>query len=165
MEYRGHSAIYEKLAALGIPFEYYEHPPLPTAEEAMKHRHDVDALHCKNLFFRNHKGNRHYLVIFEHSNNMAIRELEQILKQGKLSFASAERLQKYLRVIQGSVSPLGLVYDTEQHVEVFLDQRLKDCDKITFHPNDNTATLALHWHDFIRFMDAMGNKYSFIDAH
>lgn len=160
---RGHKAIYEKLAELDIPFEYLEHPPLPTAEEAMKYRKGVDATHCKNLFFRNHKGNKHYLVVFEHSKQIPIRDIEQQLKQGKLSFASAKRLDKYLQVVQGSVSPLGLVYDEATHVHVFLEEELRNSSRITFHPNDNTATLVFENKDFFRFMDAIGNTYEFIN--
>ncbi len=159
---RGHEAIYETLESLDIPFEYLEHPPLPTAEEAMKHRQGVEATHCKNLFFRNHKGNRHYLVIFEHSKQIPIRDIEQRLKQGKLSFASPKRMDKYLKVIQGSVSPLGLIYDKDKHVHIFFEEELRDCPRITFHPNDCSATLVFENKDFFRFMDEMGHSYEFI---
>ena len=160
---RGHQAIYDKLSELNIPFEYLEHPPLPTAEEAMKYRQGVDATHCKNLFFRNHKGNRHYLVVFEHSKQIPIRDIEQRLKQGKLSFASAKRLDKYLKVIQGSVSPLGLIYDEESHVHIFFEEELRNSPRITFHPNDNTATLVFENKDFFRFIAAVGNSFEFIE--
>jgi len=40
---------------LNISFELYEHPPVPTVEEALPYWKDIDAAHCKNLFFRNHK--------------------------------------------------------------------------------------------------------------
>ena len=161
-QYRGHQAIYQRLAELNISFDYLEHPPLPTAEIAMQHRKGLDATHCKNLFFRNHKGNRHYLVIFEHSKEMAVRDLEQMLRQGKLSFASPQRLEKYLNVIAGSVSPLGLIYDTEHHVHVFIDDELQQSERITFHPNDNTATLVFRWPDFMRFIDASENSYELL---
>ena len=66
---------------------------------------DLDAKHCKNIFFRNHKGNKHYLVILEHTHALAIKDLEQRLKQGKLSFASEKRLLKFLGLTPGSVTP------------------------------------------------------------
>lgn len=162
-ERRGHQAIFDYLETKQIPFEYYEHPPLPTAEEAMKYRQKVSGVHCKNLFFRNHKGNKHYLVVFEHSKQVPIREIEQRLKQGKLSFASAKRLEKYLNVIQGSVSPLGLIYDTDQHVHLFLEEELRTAEKITFHPNDNTATLVFNNTDFMRFIKEVGVSYEFLE--
>ena len=81
---------------LNIPFELHEHPPVPTVEEALPYWKDIDAAHCKNLFFRNHKGNRHYLVILDHRRQLNIKDLEQKLKQGKISFASAKRMERYL---------------------------------------------------------------------
>jgi len=105
---------------LKIHYETYNHPPAPTIEIAQKHWRFIEATHCKNIFFRNHKGNKHYLVILEANKKLNIRELEQKLKQGKLSFASEKRLKKYLGVEQGSVTPFGLINDKENHTRVFI---------------------------------------------
>jgi len=112
----GHPELYKRLNELQISFEYHEHPPAPTIEIAMQYWKNIDATHCKNLFFRNHKGNKHYLVIFDCSKNLDIHSLEKILKQGKLSFASEQRMKKYLGLLPGSVSPFGLIND----INIFL---------------------------------------------
>ncbi len=155
--------VFELLKQLDIPYEVYEHPPLDTIEIALKYWKDIDAMHCKNLFFRNHKGNRHYLVIIKDTTPFNLRSLEKKLKQGKLSFGSEKRLTKYLGVKPGSVSPFGLINDEEHHVHLFLDKQLQTADKISFHPNDNTASLVLSYKDFIRYLEHMGNTYEFID--
>ncbi len=85
-------AVIHCLKELEIEYEIFEHPPVPTVEEALPYWNKIDAIHCKNLFFRNHKGNRHYLVILKHERQLIIRDLEQRLKQGKISFASTERM-------------------------------------------------------------------------
>jgi Ala-tRNA(Pro) deacylase len=161
----GQKELYELLAKLNINFEYNEHPPAPTIEIAKQYWKDLDATHCKNLFFRNHKGNRHYLVVFEHEQNLSIKSLEQKLKQGKLSFASEKRMEKYLGLKPGSVSPFGLINDKEHHVTVFFDKNLQNAKKISFHPCINTASLVLKFEDFIRFMDWTNNEYEFIDLY
>ncbi|MDA3906092.1 MAG: prolyl-tRNA synthetase associated domain-containing protein, partial [Bacteroidales bacterium] len=135
--------VFDYLNKLNIAFEMIEHPPAPTVTEAMKYWKDVDAAHCKNLFFRNHKGNKHYLVIFDAHKQLAINDLEKRLKQGKLSFASEKRMAKYLAIQPGSVSPFGLINDVENHVHLFLDSHLQSSKKISFHPNDNTASVIL----------------------
>lgn len=155
--------VFEKLEELEIPFEIYEHPPLDTIEIALDYWKDIDSMHCKNLFFRNHKGNRHYLVIIKDTTPFSIRSLEQKLKQGKLTFSSEKRLMKYLGVTPGSVSPFGLINDTEHHVHLFIDEQLQKADKISFHPNDNTASLVINYTDLLKFLDVMGNTYEFID--
>ncbi len=157
--------VLDTLDKLGISYESYEHPPIPTIEEALIHWKDIDATHCKNLFFRNHKGNRHYMVVFEHSQKLAIRDLEQKLKQGKLSFASEKRMIKYLDTIGGSISPFGLINDVDNHTYLFLDENLLKADKISFHPNDNTMTLVISKDDLIKYLDWVGNEYEFLNLY
>jgi Ala-tRNA(Pro) deacylase len=161
----GDPKLYQLLEQLEIPFEYHEHPPAPTIEEAMKYWKHLDATHCKNLFFRNHKGNRHYLVILEHTQQMGIHELEKQLRQGKLSFASDQRMMKYLGLTPGSVTPFGLINDYEHHVHVFFDQNLSKSKAISFHPGINTASIIVKWEDFIKFMNWTTNSFEFITLY
>lgn len=165
MNYRGDPKVYETLNRLHIPFEYYEHPPVPTVKEAELYWKDLKATHCKNLFFRNHKGNRHYLVILEYSHNIQIRDLEQRLKQGKLTFASDERLMKYLGLTPGSVSPFGLLNDHSKHVHLFLDENFQMSEKISFHPNLNTASLVIPYSGFIHYLKDRGNSFEFVKLY
>lgn len=158
-------AVLDYLDNLDINYELYEHPPLPTIEEAVKYWSDIQATHCKNLFFRNHKGNRHYLVIFDHRQILGIHDLEKRLKQGKLSFASEKRMDKYLGIKPGSVSIFGLINDTDNHVHVFLDKNIQDSEKISFHPNDNTATLVITMDDFEKFLEKSGNSYEYLELY
>lgn len=165
MTKNGDSKLYVLLDELQIGYEYYEHPPAPTIEEAIKYWKDLDATHCKNLFFRNHKGNRHYLVILDHRQELNIRDLEQRLKQGKLTFASPKRMMKYLGITPGSVSPLALIHDTEKHVHLFLDERLKESKTISFHPCINTASLVISYDDFMRFLQHQGNTWEYVKMY
>ena len=162
---KAQQAVFQTLKELKIPYQVIYHPPTPTVEDALVYWKDLDAVHCKNLFFRNHKGNKHYLVIFECMQQLAIHDLEKRLKQGKLSFASEERMQKYLGVTPGSVSPFGLINDHDHHVHVFIDRNLEKTEKLSFHPNDNTASVSIATTDFIRFLVAMSNEFQFLDLY
>ena len=161
----GQPKLYKILKELNIDFEYYEHPHVPTIEEAKKYWVDLKATHCKNIFFRNHKGNRHYLVILEHTQALNIHDLEQRLKQGKLSFASEKRMLKYLGLKPGSVSPFGLINDEGNHVYLFLDKNLRGSEKISFHPNENTASLVIDFKDFERFLEWTGNGFEYLELY
>lgn len=162
---RGQKELYELLEKLEIQFEYYEHPPLATIEEAIIHWKDYNSGKCKNIFFRNHKGNRHYLVVLEHLRLLDIHDLEKRLRQGKLTFASDQRLKKYLGLEPGSVSPFGLINDIEKHVHLFIDEKLNESDRLAFHPNVNTASLVISKSDFLRFLNYTGNNYEFIKLY
>jgi Ala-tRNA(Pro) deacylase len=161
----GDPKLYSFLGELGISFSYHEHPPVPTIEEAMKHWAGLDAMFCKNLFFRNHKGNRHYLVVLRYDRPLDIHDLEKRLRQGKISFASDQRLEKYLGLQAGSVSPFGLINDTEHHVHVFLDEKLLEHERLAFHPNDNRATLIISRADLEKFLAVRKNGWEYIPLY
>lgn len=162
---RGQKELYELLEKLSIKFEYHEHPPLATIEDARIHWKDYNSGRCKNIFFRNHKGDRHYLVILEHLQQLNIKDLEKRLRQGKLTFASDLRLKKYLGLEPGSVSPFGLINDREKHVHLFIDENLKESYRLAFHPNINTATLVISKTDFLKFLEYTGNTFEFIKMY
>jgi len=161
----GSEKLYQLLEDLNISFEYIEHPEAPTIEIAKQYWKGHDAKHCKNLFFRNHKGNRHYLVILDCDCDMDIHSIEKQLHQGKLSFASEQRMMKYLGLTPGSVTPFGLINDTEHHVKVFMDRNLQNAERLSFHPCINTASLIITKADFIRFMDFTQNEYEWLELY
>ncbi len=160
---RGDKNIYNKLNELNIDFEYYEHPAIPTIELALIHKKNIEATHCKNIFLRNHKGKKHFFVVLEQNLKVNIRQLELLLKQGKLSFASDKRLTKYLNVKQGAVSPLGLIYDKENNTHIFIDETLKNAKQLSFHPNVSDASIVIKIQDFFKYLDNIGNSYEFIN--
>lgn len=161
----GDPKLYALLEQLGIDFEYLEHPEAPTIEIAKQYWAGHQAQHCKNLFFRNHKGNQHYLVLLNCDQNMAIHDIEKQLHQGKLSFASERRLMKYLGVKPGSVTPFGLINDEEHHVIVFIDKTLQQAEKVSFHPCVNTASLIIKRKDLVKFLDYCGNRYEWLEVY
>ena len=157
--------VFDFLQQQGIEYTFYTHPEAPTIEIARQYWHNDGSKHCKNLFFRNHKGNRHYLVVFDSEQTLAIHDLEHRLKQGKLSFASEQRMERYLGLKPGSVSPFGLINDTENHTHLFLDKKLLDYPSLSFHPNDNTATVVISQQMFTKYLAAVGNSYEYIELY
>lgn len=149
--------VIEVLKELGIDYTRHEHPPVFTVEQAEKYWTDIQGAHCKNLFLRNKKGNRHYLVILLSDKQADLRKLNEKLGEDRLSFGSPERLQKCLGLEPGSVSPLGLINDLNKEVVVIVDQDLKQADRVNFHPNINTATVGIRVADFERFLAWTGH--------
>jgi Ala-tRNA(Pro) deacylase len=162
---RGDVRLYSILQELEITFDYYEHPSVPTVKEAAIYWKDLDATHCKNLFFRNHKGSTHYLVILEFNKALGIHDLEKRLNQGKLTFASDRRLMEFLGLTAGSVSPFGLINDANKAVHVFIDSNLKNSEKLSFHPNLNTASLVVSKQNFEKFLNWTGNTFEYIKLY
>ncbi len=170
------------LESNGIAYELYEHPELSSITECLEYWKDIhDAVHCKNLFFRNHKGNRHYLVSLECHKEFDIHSLEKKIKEGKLSFASPERMIRCLGVHPGSVSAFGLINDMQlstssdcvdekelfqngHRVKYFIDGDLRLAGRISFHPCENTASVVISKDDFLKFLSLWGGEYEWIDV-
>ena len=158
-----------------IHFTCYNHPEGKTIEEAKRWWHADGSVHCKNIFMRNHKGNQHYLICFHCDHDLDIHDLEARLKAalqsqgkpscGKLSFASPERMMKYLGLEPGSVSPFGLINDEAHHVHLFLDEAIKDAPALSFHPNDCRGTVVISHDEFERYLAVVGNTYEYIKLY
>lgn len=154
--------VYEALEKLNISYVRHEHPPVFTVEQAEQHWENITGAHCKNLFLRNKKGNRHYLVILESSKRVDLKALNNRLGEDRLSFASPERLMRYLGLETGAVSPFGLINDAQKDVQVVIDNDLKRAEQVNFHPNVNTATIGIGFADFEKFLSLCGNSIRFL---
>lgn len=154
--------ILEKLKNLEIAFELVEHAPAFTMDEYNALGFNPNDEICKNLFLRDYKGTRHMLVVLKGSKHADLGLIRDEVESSKLSFASDERLAKYLDVQKGSVSPLGLINDETGAVEVCFDEDLKDAVRLGFHPNDNTATVFLSFQDVQKYIESTGHTVRFI---
>ena len=150
--------VFEFLKNLWIKYEIHKHPPVFTVEEANQYRSDIEFGKNKNLFLRNKKGNKHYLVTIDSSKNLDLESMREGLNEKNLGFASEERLNQYLGLAKGAVSPFGLINDKEKEVIHVLDEDLLRHEKLGFHPNVNTQTIILNTKDFQKFLQSVGNK-------
>lgn len=161
-------AVYNKEATLqwlddqGIAYEKMEHKAVFTMEEMDEVGISARGGVVKNLFLRDGKGKNHFLVVVPEEKRVNLTDLSAQLCASKLSFASADRLEKYLGVVQGAVSPLGILNDENHVVEVVFDRDLCHAKKVGIHPNDNTATVWLSFKDLKKIIEKQGNPISYI---
>lgn len=175
MESERQAQVEQYLCEHNIAYTCYNHPEGKTIEEAKRWWHNDGSVHCKNIFMRNHKGNQHYLICFDCDHDLAIHDLEQRLKvalqaagqpaPGKLSFASPERMMRYLGLEPGSVSPFGLINDTEHHVILFLDKNLQEAETLSFHPNDCRGTVVITQAEFRKYLECVGNRVEWLELY
>lgn len=154
--------VYDKLNQMGIAYRVVEHPAVFTMQEVDELCENDGELVCKNLFLRDAKGKHHYLVILKGEKRADLSSIQAQTGSTKLSFASAERLMRYLGLTQGSVSPFGVLNDRRAEVEVVVDSELIGCMSLGFHPNDNTATVILSFDDLQRVIKENGNEMHFV---
>ena len=151
------------LAHHGIAAQRFEHPPVMTVEESERLVPRLPGAKTKNLFLRDKKGARHFLVTVPHDSAVDLNALGVQLGTGRLGFASGERLMKHLGVTPGSVSLLALVNDTAQAVEFVIDRRLWNVDAVHAHPLVNDATMVIPHAELERFLAATGHSVRIIE--
>jgi Ala-tRNA(Pro) deacylase len=154
--------VYDALNQLEIPYVRYEHIPVFTIPEIDELNLEMKGQHCKNLFVRNHNGHMHYLVLVSQEKRADLKDIAAQIGSSRLSFASEERLMKYLGLTPGSVTPFGLLNDEERKVTVLIDEDLKNNKNIIFHPNVNTASVSISYDDFEKFLKWRGNEYGYV---
>lgn len=152
----------EYLNQQGIPYEKMEHRAVFTMEQMDEAGISAKGEVVKNLFLRDGKGKNHFLVVVPEEKRVDLNDLSDQLCASKLSFASAERLEKYLGVVQGAVSPLGVLNDRNHEVKVFFDRDLTHSKGLGIHPNDNTATVWISYRDLKKLIEDLGNEVSCI---
>lgn len=156
--------VFDALAALGISFAAFEHPAVFTSEDADKYWRDIPGTPVKNLFLRNKKGNREYLVILGIEKRADLGQLVKMIGDDRFSFGSAERLMQSLGLTPGSVSPFGLIHSGSRDVQVIIDMDLRHAERLIFHPNINTASVTISFPDLEKFLASRGNPVRFISV-
>jgi Ala-tRNA(Pro) deacylase len=154
--------LFDRLDELGIAYRTVELPAVFTVEQSKGYRGELFGGHTKNLFLRNKKG-RMWLLVCREDLEIDLRALGEKLGAGRFSFASPERLMKYLGVIPGAVTPFGVLNDTEGRVTVVIERAALDDEPLNFHPLDNAMTTAIRAADLLKFLESVNHPPEIID--
>ncbi len=144
----------ELLDRLKIPHDTRWHPAVYTVAESLEVVGELPGGHVKNLFLRDKKG-RMWLVVLPAERTVDLKRLATLLETSGLSFANAERLDRYLGVISGAVTPFAVANDHDGAVTVVLDRELLGRGRVNLHPLENTATTGIAPDALIRFLHAV----------
>lgn len=157
--------VYKKLDQLGIQYKINRHKPVFTIEEFDTLDFNNLGVIVKNLFLRDAKGRRHFLVVMHKDKKANLKDLRLQLESTALSFASEDRLQKYLDLTKGSVTPLGIINDEKCLVDVIFDKDLVGDTVLGVHPNDNSATVWISYNNLKSVIEDNGNKIKYVDMN
>lgn len=153
----------ERLDKLGISYRRIDHCSVYTMEEMDLLGIFGDGVVGKNLFLRDAKGKRHFLVFVYGDKKVNLSQIEEKIGIKHCSFGSPERLDKYLGLTKGSVSPLGVVNDVNAEVEFIIDRDFIGCPCVGVHPNQNTSTLWLSFSDLEKVIKSNGNQITYVE--
>lgn len=139
---------YDLLDRLGVDFQRLDHEPAMTMEICKEIDRSLQAVICKNLFLCNRQQTAFYLLMMPDDKPFKTKNLSAQIGSSRLSFASAEKMQEYLHITPGSVSVLGLQYDTENAVQLLIDKDVLTHEYVGCHPCINTSSIRFTVEDF-----------------
>ena len=149
---------YDLLDKLGISYQRIDHEAAMTMEACAAIDEKLDATICKNLLLCNRQCTSFYLLLIPGDKVFKTKDLSAQIGSSRLSFASAEYMEQYLDITPGSLSILGLMNDTEDHVQLLIDEDVLKGEFIGCHPCINTSSLRLRTEDVTgKLIPAMGH--------
>lgn len=155
---------YALLDSLGLEYRRVDHEHADTIEACEQVEGLLECKICKNLFLTNRQQTDFYLLIMPGEKPFKTKLLSKQIGSARLSFASAEHMEKYLDITPGSVSILGLMNDKGGSVRLLVDRDLLKEEYFGCHPCINTSSLRLKTADvFGKLLPAMGHEPTFVD--
>ncbi len=142
-------AVYDLLDNLQVSYTRVDHDAAMTIEDCQ----GVDRLLgidiCKNLFLCNAQKTRFYLLLMPGSKQFKTKDLSKQINSSRLSFAPAELMEEILGVTPGSATVLALMNDTDNRVQLVIDEDVTACEDFGCHPCINTSSLKLKTSDVL----------------
>ena len=153
---------YQFLNDHGVDYEITEHKAVFNMEELNAIELPYPDWDAKNLFVRDDKKKNYYLITVKGDKRVDLKEFRKKHGLRVLSFASADDLMRFMGLAPGSVTPLGLLNDTEHHIHFYLDSEFVG-NRIGIHPNDNSATVWLNADDLVKLLQEYGSNVEIVE--
>ena len=154
--------ILKYLNGTGIPYDLVEHPPVHTIEDCAWAEAQLHCVVAKNLFLTPRNQSSFTLCLTRPNALFRTADFSKQINSSRLSFGGEEALLQKLHTTPGAVSPLGLIFPSASDVPLYLEDQLESYPRLGFHPNDNTATLAMATSDFLYvFLKSLDRKPRF----
>lgn len=141
---------YDLLDGLGVGYDRVDHAPAMTMEDCKEVDEILESMVCKNLFLCNRQETAFYLLMIPDTKVFHTKDLSAQIHSARLSFAKPEYMEKFLDITPGSVSVLGLMNDTENHVQLLIDEDVLNSEYVGCHPCINTSSLRLRTKDLVK---------------
>lgn len=150
--------VYDFLDSLNISFERIDHSPTATISLCQEVEQILRIEICKNLFLSNRQETHFYLLMMPGKKDFRTKDLSAQIGSSRLSFASSEFMQKFLKTEPGSASVLGLLFDKEKKVRLLIDEDVLKDEYIGCHPCKNTTSLKIKTADLLgKILPAIGH--------
>jgi len=156
--------VYDLLDSLGIQYDRTDHIAAMTMEDCLEIDRILDVIICKNLYLCNRQKTKFYLLMLEGNKIFKTKDLSHAIGSSRLSFADPSYMEKYLDITPGAVSIMGLMNDSENHVQLLIDKPVAESILLGCHPCVNTSSLRMKTSDVMeKFLPAVHHEAIIVD--
>lgn len=156
--------VYDLLDSLGMEYERTDHEEANTMEACNEIDKVLDVIICKNLFLCNRQETQFYLLMMPGEKPFKTKDISKQIGSARLSFGKAEFMEEYLNIKPGAVSIMGLMNDTEKHVQLLIDKPVLESEYIGCHPCVSTSSLKIKTKDVLeKFLPAVDHEPIIVD--
>lgn len=153
--------VYKYLNNLNISYQVVNHPKAYCTMDADKYIEGYEGVRTKTMFLYNKNKTNFYLIVMDENKRIDFKKLEEELQEKKLKFSSDEVLFDKLKLEKGVVSIFGLL-NNKDNIVVLFDEDIINELPLTFHPNENDATIFINSEDVIKFLNTLNVCYKII---
>eukprot|EP00045_Choanoeca_perplexa_P013963 m.160945 g.160945 ORF g.160945 m.160945 type:complete len:219 (+) comp16514_c0_seq1:1821-2477(+) len=157
----------QTLKRLGLDYKLFHHEPASTIAAWSPHclQHAPDAIIAKNLFSKEKKKPIHVLITAMAETTVNTKLVQSHFGLKNLRMANEGVLNDLLGLQGGAVTPLGVVNDTTNQVNVVLDAAMMRAGKpVLMHPvAGNAHTVVLQPQDLLKYLEACDHQPLFAD--
>lgn len=153
--------VYKYLDNLNISYQVVNHPKAYCTKDADKYIEGYEGVRTKTMFLYNKNKTNFYLIVMDENKRIDFKKLEEVLQEKKLKFSSDEVLFDKLKLEKGVVSIFGLL-NNKDNIVVLFDEDIINELPLTFHPNENDATIFINSEDVIKFLNTLNVCYKII---
>ena len=139
-----------------------QHEPIYTVAEGVALGLEGCEAAAKSLLLTDDKHTSFYLLVLPLDKQLDLKQLRVQLGSRRLTMASPAELQQLLGLEPGSVTPLGLLADSEHKVQAYFDATLR-CSTIAIPLLSNTTTLWLPCHKLVQLLEDKGHGISYLE--
>lgn len=150
--------IAEFLSKNNIEYTRYTHKPIFTVEDGGEIAEEIGIEPCKTLFLLN-RQRQPFMLLIDGKKTIPLSEFARQTGSSRLSFASPDILFSYLRATAGAVSPLGLLFDNEHKIRLYIDKQVLERELIAMHPCVNTETYVFRCSEFLHYLASVNHSY------
>ena len=157
------TAAFDLLDSLHIDYDRVSHEEAFNMELCADIGRVLGVSVCKNLFLCNRQKTAFYLLMLPGDKHFKTSVLSKEIGSSRLSFATAEDMERLLDITPGSVSVLGLMNDHDHQVQLLMDADVVKGEYFGCHPCINTSSLRLKMSDLLeKILPEMGYTPRFV---